>query len=80
MQRTMTNCPDAETLEQPFSELATEQRAAIADHAAVCRNCYELVDLLLESGALPTTTGVTVSTVVPELREVDLGLRRSIAT
>lgn len=56
------NCPDPETFEQLFSgELATDARAAIADHAAVCRDC-ELVDLLLDSGALATTAGVTVST------------------
>jgi tetratricopeptide (TPR) repeat protein/predicted Ser/Thr protein kinase len=69
-------CPDPETFEQLFSgELAAVARAVIADHAAVCRDCYELVDLLLDSGALATTAGVTVSTAAPELRDFDFRLR-----
>ncbi|HEX7701333.1 MAG TPA: serine/threonine-protein kinase, partial [Kofleriaceae bacterium] len=65
------DCPDPETLEQLFSgELDSERRAVIADHAAICRDCHQLVDLLLDSGTLATTAGVTAATA----RDFDLRL------
>ncbi|MEO8549068.1 MAG: hypothetical protein ABI678_03825, partial [Kofleriaceae bacterium] len=61
-------CPDPETLELLFSgELAPDQRAGIADHAAGCHECHQLVDLLLDADALATTAGPSAAYALPEL-------------
>jgi tetratricopeptide (TPR) repeat protein/predicted Ser/Thr protein kinase len=54
-------CPDPETLELLFSgELAPDRRAVIADHAANCPDCHELIDVLFEptTASLPFAPGL----------------------
>ncbi len=61
-------CPDPETLELLFGGgLTTEQRASIADHAATCRDCRDLIDALIESSVPRVTVG---SMGVPAAAEV----------
>jgi len=77
---TLLQCPDAETLELLFSgELATDVRAAIADHAAGCHECYQLVDLLLDSDALATTAAPSAAVARPELHAPPRALQAGAA-